>query len=103
MASQTKTKRYKGNSANRTMAKSCLNMPWLSSGLLALQHPMKLECGMKSITIYGSLINQLQKFTDHYLGQALITSRDVPIEKIGTNTGFKLSFISPSIKELASS
>ena len=56
MASQTKR-----NSANHTVAKSCLNMPWLSSRLLALQHSMKLECGMKSITIYESLINQLQK------------------------------------------
>ena len=85
------------------MAKSCLNMPWLSSGLLALQHPMKLECGMKSITIYESLINRLQKFTDCYLGQASITSRDILIEKIGANTGFKLSFTGPSIEELASS
>ena len=100
MASQTKM--YKGNSANRTVVKSCLNMPWLSSGLLALQHSMKLECGIKSITIYESLINQLQKFTDHYLGQASITSRDILIEKIGTNTEFKLSFTSPSIEELAS-
>jgi hypothetical protein len=46
---------------------------------------------------------RLQKFTDRYLGQASITSRDVLIEKIGANTGFKLSFTSPSIKELASS
>jgi hypothetical protein len=46
---------------------------------------------------------QLQKFTDHYLGQASITSCDVPIEKISANTEFKLSFTSPSIKELASS
>jgi len=64
---------------------------------------MKLECGMKSITIYEFLINQLQKFTDCYLGQASITSCDVPIAKIGANTEFKLSFTSPSIKELASS
>ena len=94
---------YKGNSANRAVAKSCLSMPWLSSGLLALQHSMKLECGMKSITIYESLINRLQKCTDRYLGQASITSCDVLIEKISTNTGFKLSFTSPSIEELASS
>jgi len=46
---------------------------------------------------------QLQKFTDWYLGQASIASRDVPIEKIGANTEFKLSFTSPSIEELASS
>jgi len=39
-----------------------------------------------------------------YLGQASITSHDVPIEKIVTNTEFKLSFTSPStIEELASS
>jgi len=31
------------------------------------------------------------------------TSRDVPIEKIGANTEFKLSFTIPSIEELASS
>jgi hypothetical protein len=74
-----------------------------NGGLLALQHSIKLECGMKSITIYESLINQLQKFTDHYLGQASITSHDVLIEKISTNTEFKLSFTSPSIEELASS
>jgi len=43
----------------------------------------------------------LQKFTDCYLGQASITSRDVLIEKIGANTGFKLSFTSLSIEELA--
>ena len=77
-------------------------MPWLSSGLLALQHSMKLECGAKSITIHESFINRLQKFTDRYLGQASIASRDVPIEKIGANTEFKLSFTSPSIEELAS-
>jgi len=64
----SQTKRYKGNSANRAVAKSCLNMPWLSSGLLALQHSMKLECGMKSITIYESLMNRLQNLTDRYLG-----------------------------------
>jgi len=46
---------------------------------------------------------QLQKFADWYLGQASIASRDVPIEKIGANTEFKLSFTSPSIEELASS
>ena len=45
----------------------------------------------------------LQKFADRYLGQASITSRDVPIEKIGANTEFKLSFTSPSIEVLASS
>jgi len=55
---------------------------------------------MKSITIYESLINRLQKFTDRYLGQASITSRDVLIKKISANTGFKLSFTS---EELASS
>ena len=56
MASQTK--RYKeGNLANHAMTKSCLNMPWLSSGLLALQHSKKLECDIKSITIYESFIN----------------------------------------------
>jgi len=43
------------------------------------------------------------KFTDRYLGQASITSHDIPIEKISANTEFKLSFISPSIKKLASS
>ena len=64
---------------------------------------MKLECGAKSITIHESFINRLQKFTDRYLGQASSTSRDVPIEKIGANTEFKLSFTSPSIEELASS
>jgi hypothetical protein len=32
-------------------------MPWLSSGLLALQHSKKLECDTKSITIYESFIN----------------------------------------------
>ena len=52
--------------------------------------------------VHESLINRLQKFTDRYLGQASITSRDVLIKKIGANTGFKLSFTSPSI-ELASS
>jgi len=99
MASQTK--RYKeGNSANRTVSKSCLKMPWLSSGL---QHSKKLECGAKSITIYESFINQLQKFTDCYLGQASIASCDILIEKISANTEFKLSFTSPSIEELASS
>jgi len=30
-------------------------------------------------------------------------SCDIPIEKIHVNTGFKLSFTSPSIEELASS
>jgi len=44
---------------------------------------------------------QLQEFTDQYLGQASIMSCDVLIEKISTNTEFKLSFTSPSIKELA--
>ena len=98
MASQTK--RYKeGNSANRAVSKSCLKMPCLSSGL---QHS-KQQCGAKSITIYESFINRLQKFTDRYLGQASIASRDVPIEKIGADTEFKLSFTSPSIEELASS
>jgi hypothetical protein len=63
----------------------------------------KLECGAKSIAIYESFINRLQKFTDRYLGQASFASRDVPIEKISTNTKFKLSFTSPSIEELASS
>jgi hypothetical protein len=40
----------------------------------------------------------VQKFTDHYLGQASITSHDILIEKIGANTGFKLSFTIPSIE-----
>jgi len=41
------------------------------------------------------------KLTDQYLGQASNMSCDIPIEKIHVNTGFKLSFTSPSIKELA--
>jgi hypothetical protein len=52
---------------------------------------------------YESFINQLQKFTDWYLGQASIMSHDILIEKISANTELKLSFTSPSIKELASS
>ena len=43
------------------------------------------------------------KLTDWYLGQASNMSHDILIEKIHINTGFKLSFTSPSIKELAAS
>jgi len=37
------------------------------------------------------------KLTDWYLGQASNMSHDILIEKIHINTGFKLSFTSPSI------
>ena len=50
-----------------------------------------------SPSTYESFINQLQKLTDRYLGQASITSHDVPIEKISTNTEFKLSSTSPEL------
>jgi len=51
-------------------------------------------CAMMMIC---QLIKKL--FTDHYLGQASITSCDILIEKIGANTGFKLSFTSSSIED----
>jgi len=59
--------------------------------------PVGYPCHSLAIAIYESFINPLQEFTDHYLGQASITSCDVLIEKIGTNTEFKLGFTSPSV------
>jgi hypothetical protein len=56
--------------------------------------------GIGDLSVYHALRKHLSEsvkvlnFTDRYLGQASITSRDVPIEKIGANTEFKLSFTS---------
>jgi len=46
--------------------------------------------GLAELLAWREVIKRLQKFTDRI--QVAITSRDVPIEKIGANTEFKLSF-----------
>ena len=90
-----------------TLSCNCLNGLTKSQqtdilcGWLLVHVTAKLWCDW--LYKFNSDGKRLQKFTDHYSGQASITSRDVPIEKIGANTEFKLSFTSPSIEELASS
>ena len=70
MASQTKIRELSKNSANCAIGGT-------------------FE-GLAELLAWREVIKRLQKFTDRI--QVAITSRDVPIEKIGANTEFKLSF-----------